>query len=130
MTAIKVVVGIILDSSETKVLVAQRNTHDEHFGQWEFPGGKIDNDESIEKALRRELHEELGITITGFQPFERFDYQYSHRKVNLNFYLVTEFVGQAHGRENQTIKWQQISRLQELQMLQANQEIVKKLKNR
>ncbi len=129
MKIINVVVGIILDSSKSKVLVAQRNTDDEHFGQWEFPGGKIDIDEPAEDALKRELAEELGIKVTVFQPFERFDYQYVHCKVNLNFYLVTGFAGEPQGKEGQIIKWQHLKRLAELEMLEANKDIIARLSN-
>ena len=127
MEMIKVVVGIILDSSKSNVLVAQRNTRDEHFGQWEFPGGKIDSGESVEGALKRELQEELGIIVTAIQSFENFEHQYKQRKVHLDFYLVTEFAGQAQSKEGQKIKWQGLDDLPKLAMLEANNKVIKRL---
>jgi len=127
MNSIDVAVGIIWDSTKSKVLVAQRKTQDEHYGQWEFPGGKINFGESVQAALMRELHEELGIDVLSFHLFERLDYEYPRKNVSLYFHIVTKFTGEARGKEGQKIKWQEINQLQDLEMLEANRGIIQKL---
>lgn len=127
MTAVDVAVGIILDPLKDMVLVALRNTVDMHHGKWEFPGGKINCDESDENALKRELNEELGITLLSFEPFESLSFDYSNSSVNLKFFLVTEFTGQARGLEGQKVCWVKLDDLPELDMLEANHLIIGKL---
>ena len=127
MSAVDVAVGIIVDSVKNRVLVAQRNADDMHLGKWEFPGGKINPDESAARALKRELNEELGITVLSFEPFESLQFNYSGNHVNLNFFLVTDFTGQASGLEGQAIRWVKPSDLPQLDMLEANQRIIERL---
>ena len=127
MAVVDVAVGIIIDSVTNKVLVAQRNTQDVHLGKWEFPGGKINAGESAEQALKRELNEELGISVQSLRPFESLQFDYSHSSVNLNFFLVTDHSGQAKGVEGQTISWVEVHDLSELDMLEANHLIIDKL---
>ena len=126
---IDVAVGIILDSLKNEVLVAQRNSKDIHLGKWEFPGGKINPGESAGEALKRELNEELGITVQSFEAYESLRFDYSSSSVNLNFFLVTEFCGQARGLEGQKISWVNLNQLPELDMLEANKLIIVKLIN-
>lgn len=127
MSVVDAAVGIILDSVTKKVLVAQRNTKDIHLGKWEFPGGKIIADESAEQALKRELNEELGISVLSLAPFESLQFDYSHSNVNLTFFLVTDHSGQAIGAEGQIIRWVDVSDLRKLDMLEANHLIIDKL---
>lgn len=127
MTVVDVAVGIILGPSKDKVLVARRNSKDIHLGKWEFPGGKINLDESAEDALKRELDEELGITVLSFEPFESVKFDYSTSSVNLNFFLINDFSGQARGLQGQKICWVNLDDLPELDMLEANHLIIGKL---
>ena len=119
--------GIILDPLTSRVLVAQRNTQDIHYGKWEFPGGKIHPGEAVETALKRELNEELGIRVLSSEPFETIQFDYADRSVVLNFCLVTEYSGRATGLESQTISWVRLSELPQLEMLEANHPIIGKL---
>ena len=127
MSTVDVAVGIILDPVTNKVLVAQRNTDDAHKGKWEFPGGKMDAGESAEQALKRELSEELGITVQKLTAFESLHFDYAHSSVNLNFFLVTAHRGQATGMEGQTISWIDLNKLGDLDMLEANHLIITNL---
>ena len=64
------VAAAIIHNEEGQLLIARRRQGKSQAGLWEFPGGKIEQDESIADCLQRELHEEMGITIL---PYERFD---------------------------------------------------------
>ena len=127
MKVINVAVGIILNSSKSKVLLAQRNTEDEHYGQWEFPGGKINADESTQDALKREIKEELNIEVVSSEVFDEFEFEYIQRKVNLIFHLVTNFKGAEKGNEGQEILWVDIKNLHTINMLEANKSIIEKI---
>ncbi len=85
MTAIKVSMGIILDS-EGKILIAQRNLQKNFGGMWEFPGGKQEANESPEDALIRELKEELSIDVEVLQSFSPYDYR--DESIEVSFYPI------------------------------------------
>ena len=127
MNAINVAVGIILNASRTSVLLARRNKKDSHLGKWEFPGGKIDQNETAQQALNRELTEELNINVLECEPYDYLEFDYPHQSVKLNFFLVTAFDGMALGAEGQKISWVKLSRLKQIDMLQANEKIIDKL---
>lgn len=88
-----------------EVLLAQRPTGKIAAGWWEFPGGKIEQGEPPRVALDRELEEELGIRSVRARPLIRFRHAYSNRIVLLDTWLVTEYEGELHGREEQAFVW-------------------------
>ncbi|MEY3461706.1 MAG: hypothetical protein RLZZ03_1359 [Pseudomonadota bacterium] len=75
-------------------------------GYWEFPGGKLESGESVEAALRRELQEEIGITIGAVHPWRVELVDYPHALVRLNFCKVFAWEGELHMREGQAFAWQ------------------------
>ena len=77
-------------------------------GYWEFPGGKTEAGETIEQALRRELHEELGILIGAAHPWRCAMVDYPHALVRLNFLKVYEWSGALQMREGQACSWQHL----------------------
>ena len=85
MTAIKVSMGIILDS-EDKILIAQRNLQKNFGGMWEFPGGKLEAYEFPEQALIRELKEELSIDVEVLRSFSPYDYK--DATIKISFYPI------------------------------------------
>ena len=85
MTAIKVSMGIILDS-EGKILIAQRNLQKNFGGMWEFPGGKQEANESPEDALIRELKEELSIDVEVLRSFPPYDFR--DESIEVSFYPI------------------------------------------
>lgn len=125
--AIKCAVGIIFDA-EGKVLIAKRPSHKTGGDLWEFPGGKIETNESAEEALVRELQEEIGITPTRFEAFMKINFPYSEYSVVLEVFLVHSFEGHAHGLEGQPIAWTKIAELENYPILQGNTEIILELK--
>lgn len=103
---IDVAVGILIQAGE--VLMAQRPEGKPYAGYWEFPGGKVENGESILAALLREFKEELGIDIhpQKTQPWCCCDFVYPHARVRLHFYLCREWCGSPCGLEGQQLAWQ------------------------
>ena len=89
-----------------------------------FPGGKLEADESVNQALHRELREELGIQITEHRPLIRIRHDYSDRRVLLDVHLVTAWQGEPRGLENQPLRWVATADLNAYPMPAADRPIV------
>ncbi|MCH2559270.1 MAG: Nudix family hydrolase [Alcanivorax sp.] len=101
---IVVVAGIIPDGDD-RLCLSRRPEHKHQGGLWEFPGGKVEPGESLERALARELHEELGLDEVRSRPFLTVRHRYPDLHVTLHFREVTAFTGEPHGREGQPVEW-------------------------
>ncbi len=101
---VHVAVGIISDAAGA-VLLSQRSDHVHQGGRWEFPGGKVEADESVEAALRRELREELGIVVQAAEPLLQVHHAYPDKTVLLDVWRVTAYHGEPQGREGQPLAW-------------------------
>ena len=106
-TPVDVAVGVLIDA-EGRFLLTSRPAGKVYAGYWEFPGGKLEAGESVEQALRRELHEELGITIGAVQPWKVELMDYEHARVRLHFCKVFDWNGDFEMREQQTMAWQRL----------------------
>ena len=104
---VDVAVGVLIDA-QGRFLLTTRPPGKVYAGYWEFPGGKVESGESIEQALRRELHEELGITIAAAQPWQVELMDYPHARVRLHFCKVFAWQGDFEMREGQAMAWQQL----------------------
>jgi 8-oxo-dGTP diphosphatase len=102
-----VAVGVLL-LPEGSFLLTSRPEGKVYAGYWEFPGGKLEAGETVEQALRRELHEELGITIGAAELWKTQLVDYPHALVRLHFCKVWQWEGQLQMREAQTFAWQQL----------------------
>ncbi|MDP1899148.1 MAG: NUDIX domain-containing protein [Rubrivivax sp.] len=102
---VDVAVGVLLDA-EGRFLLTSRPPGKVYAGHWEFPGGKLEPGESVEQALRRELHEELGITIAAVTPWRVEMMDYPHARVRLHFCKVSAWQGEFEMREGQSMAWQ------------------------
>lgn len=122
---IRAVVGILQRGD--KVLIGQRPLGKPYSGYWEFPGGKIEANESGSEALKRELHEELGIEVISAKPWFEHTHSYPDRAVFLEMWLVEEFSGEPHGKENQMLRWTTLSEISALRVLEGNWLIIKRL---
>jgi 8-oxo-dGTP diphosphatase len=97
---------------------------------WEFPGGKVDDNETVFNALVREVDEELGLSILEAKPLIEISHNYSDKFVLLDVWLVTDFKGVAQGLEGQRVLWQAISDLDKNDFPAANIAIIEALQSR
>ena len=104
---VDVAVGVLIDA-QGRFLLTSRPAGKVFAGYWEFPGGKLEAGESVEHALRRELHEELGIEIGAVHPWQVEIVDYEHARVRLHFCKVFEWRGAFEMRERQAMAWQQL----------------------
>ena len=104
-TPVDVAVGVLIDE-QGRFLLTSRPPGKVYAGYWEFPGGKLEAGESVEQALRRELHEELGIEIAAALPWQQELVDYPHARVRLHFCKVYAWSGEFEMREGQQMAWQ------------------------
>ena len=102
---VDVAVGVLIRPNGD-FLLTSRPVGKVYEGYWEFPGGKLEAGESVSQALRRELHEEIGITIQAAHSWKTELVDYPHAMVRLNFCKVFEWTGELHMRESQSFAWQ------------------------
>ena len=104
---VDVAVGVLI-APNGDFLLTSRPPGKVYAGYWEFPGGKIEMGESIEQALCRELHEELGIEIGRATLWKAELVDYPHALVRLSFCKVFEWRGELQMREGQQAAWQRL----------------------
>jgi len=121
------VAAAVLTQPDGRVLLAQRPAGKPYAGYWEFPGGKVEPGESLEAALARELHEELGVVVTRACRWITRVFEYPHATVRLNFFRVFEWQGTPHPHEGQLFSWQRPEAVEVTPLLPANFPIVKAL---
>lgn len=102
---VDVAVGVLIRPNGD-FLLTSRPPGKVYEGYWEFPGGKLEAGETVEQALRRELQEEIGITIGAVHPWKAEVVDYPHALVRLNFCKVFEWTGELHMHEGQSFAWQ------------------------
>jgi 8-oxo-dGTP diphosphatase len=124
---IHVVAGVVTDANG-RVLLAQRLAGTHLAGAWEFPGGKIEAGESIEAALRRELHEELGIEVGKVEPLISVPWSYAEKSIVLHALRVRDFGGAPQGRQQQALRWAALDELGRIAMPPADVPIVTALR--
>jgi 8-oxo-dGTP diphosphatase len=103
----EVAVGILIRSNGD-FLMTTRPVGKAYAGYWEFPGGKLEAKETVEEALRRELREEIGVTILDTQIWRTSLVDYPHALVRLSFCKITAWTGQLQMRESQQFAWQSL----------------------
>ena len=124
----QVVVGILINSKQ-QVFIAQRSANGTYPLKWEFPGGKVEEGETFEEALNRELQEELGHEI--LPPFELFhenDIIYDDGgSFSVRFYIVVCELPKIESTLWEEMKYEHIQNLHLYDMLEGNREVVRLL---
>ena len=104
---VEVAVGVLIRPNGD-FLLTTRPPGKVYESYWEFPGGKLEAGETVEQALRRELQEEIGITIAAVHPWKIELADYPHALVRLHFCKVLEWTGKLQMHEGQTFAWQSL----------------------
>ena len=124
MEYVDVVAGIIWQDGR---FIATQRIRGGHAGFWEFPGGKVEAGETKLKALARELHEELGITLEEVHHWRTVQHNRGACCIRLHVYHVTRFSGEPRALENQPLRWWTGPEACNLQFLEADMPLVREL---
>ena len=121
---VHVAVGVLLNDDH-EVLIALRPAESHQGGLWEFPGGKVEEGESVECALNREFEEELGISVQVCTELTQIMHEYADKSVMLDVWRIEKSSGTPQGREGQVIEWRALSRLKAVDFPKANEGIIR-----
>lgn len=99
------VVGAIIRNKDGKILIAKRNLQKSQGGLWEFPGGKIEENESKEDAIVREIKEELSMDIRCDSLFDEHAFEYTDKTINLIVLNCTMISDSYEVLEHEDVKW-------------------------
>lgn len=104
---VDVAVGVLIQA-DGRFLLTSRPRGKVYEGYWEFPGGKLEQGESVAQALRRELLEEIGVSVGAVHPWKVEMVDYPHALVRLHFCKVFDWTGELHMHEGQAFAWQSL----------------------
>lgn len=132
MTKLLVVAACALIDADGRVLVSQRPDGKMHAGLWEFPGGKLEDGESAEEAVVRELYEELKVEPCErcLQPFSFSSFAYDDFNLLMPLFLCRQWDGFVSPSEGQAVKWVFPDRLLKLNLVPADIELARELRDR
>jgi len=118
-------IGVAIIRNGDKFLVAKRPKGKAFEGKWEFPGGKIEQDESVEDCLIREIHEEFGIFIAVQKSFKNWNYEYPNgKKFRFYGYLCKVSEGEPKLLWHEDMIWADINELKTTDLLEADRELI------
>jgi len=125
------VVACALIDNDGRVLIAERPQGRSMAGLWEFPGGKIEDGETPEQALIRELKEELGIDTSEncLAPFTFASHSYEDFHLLMPLYICRKWKGHIVGQESQNLKWVKPNKLTEFPMPPADVPLIAMLRD-
>ena len=125
MNHIKVAVGILINAKK-EVFIAQRSSKGKYPLKWEFPGGKVERNESFEQAVIRELQEELGIIVQ--RPLVEFhgnDITYDDGGAySVRFFVIDSWEKEITNNVWEQCAFEQMNALQNYDMLEGNREVI------
>jgi 8-oxo-dGTP diphosphatase len=126
LNAVTTVVAAVIER-DGFILIAQRDAASWHPLKWEFPGGKVEAEETPEEAVVRELKEELAIQARIDTEIMRYEYQYPNRPpILLIFYRIVDFAGEPKNLQFEQIRWESPERLREYDFLDGDREFLRK----
>lgn len=126
MDTLIVTAGVIRNGR--KILIAERYDKLDEKYKWEFPGGKLEENEKVKECLIREIHEELALNITVGDIFEVVHHKYPDKNVLILCYLAKSTDKKAKAIECTDFKWIDISEIDNYEFVQADKVIVNKIK--
>ncbi len=121
----KVIAGLI--TQQDTILIAQRAKKDSLYGKWEFPGGKMENGETEQECLKRELCEEFGIKAEIGDYFHTVPFEHKNQPMEMLVFFVTSFAGDIILREHSQIKWVKKENLHQYDFPEPDKPIIQKL---
>jgi 8-oxo-dGTP diphosphatase len=127
---VHVAVGVIVafdEQNNQEYFLTKRLAGSHQGGKWEFPGGKVEKDETVAQALFRELKEEVAIEVLTCQPLTTISHDYGDKKVCLEVFIIDNYLGEPSAQEGQQQGWFSLSSLQTLDFPAANQIIIEEL---
>ena len=113
--------------SGNKIFIARRSPNKSLAGLWEFPGGKVEHNESDEQALAREIQEEFGKAITVGEFFHENIYTDAEKTIKLISYFISFHEFPKESNSHDALKWSKIEDLSKYEFCPADVEIVEKL---
>ena len=122
------VVAAALIDARRRVLIAQRPAGKHLAGAWEFPGGKLEAGEAPAEGLKRELREEIGVTIGPPRPLMRLTHRYPYGEVLLDVWVVRRYRGRPRGLDGQALRWCDRAALAAADLLPADRPILAALR--
>ena len=127
MTVLKVACAIIIQNK--RILVVQNSSDSDHPFQWEFPGGKINIDESPEDGIKREIMEELEIEIEICQEMNSVEFDYGIKQIVLIPFLCSIKKGEIKLNEHNELKWINVDELSEIDFSGADKKLIQQKYN-
>ena len=118
------VVAAVIQNKEGKILIAQRNLKKSQGGLWEFPGGKIEPNETKEEAIIREIKEEMDIDIEAKKFIDQKIFNYPDKDINLIAIECKQIKGDIKLNEHEDIKWVNKNELRNFNFAPADEFIV------
>jgi len=124
------IIGVaVIWNDQQQILIDRRRPQGTMGGLWEFPGGKIEPNETIEECIRREIAEELGIEIAVKEHLITIDHTYTHLRVTLTVHHCHLLAGIPQPLECDEIRWVSLDELEDYAFPQANTQIIAALKS-
>lgn len=121
-------VSAAIIKKDGKILIAQRNKNQSLALKWEFPGGKVEPNETIQESLKREIKEELNIDIEVKEKFGEISFEHANNILKLTAFYAEWVSGELKALEHEKLEWVAVEDLENFDFAPADMYFVKKLK--
>ena len=128
---LQIVVSIALIDNDDQILISKRPEKKHLSGYWEFPGGKVEKNETPENAIIREVKEELNVNINNkcIAPLSFSEFDYKKFQLLLLLYVCRRWEGEPMSMEKNEIKWVKASMLRQFKMPPADDSLIYSLQD-